>query len=38
MTNAQLVAIVDKFLKDNPDKWHLPAAELVWLAFLDLVC
>lgn len=36
MTRAQVGAIVDKFLKDNPAKWHDSAGSLIWEAFTDV--
>ena len=36
MTRAQAGAIVDKFLKDNPAKWHDPAGSLIWEAFTNV--
>ncbi len=34
MAASQLVAIVDKDLKDNPEYWHLPMSNHVWNALL----
>jgi hypothetical protein len=37
MTREQLVAMVDKYLKDHPEKWHLLMPELV-LSALRAAC
>jgi hypothetical protein len=29
------VAIVEKFMNDNPSRWHQPMAILVWLALQE---
>ena len=35
MTNAQVLAIVDKYLRDNPTKWDQWAPVLVWEAIFE---
>jgi GrpB-like predicted nucleotidyltransferase (UPF0157 family) len=36
-TNTQISAIFTKYLKDNPDKWHLPASVAMYNT-LNKVC
>jgi hypothetical protein len=33
MTRRQTFAIVEKFMRDNPAKWHEEMAVLIWSAF-----
>ncbi len=37
MTNKQVVAILNKFLDDNPARWHEPMNILAWAA-IKTVC
>jgi hypothetical protein len=37
MTYAQMIAIVQKYLEDNPYQWHYGMSSLIWTA-LDLAC
>lgn len=32
MSGAQILAIVDKYIADNPAEWHMTTAFLVWKA------
>ena len=36
MTGAQVLAIVEKYVTDNPDKWHEPMALLIWRSMHDV--
>jgi len=33
ITYVQAIAIVDKYMSQNPEEWHQPMAILVWSAF-----
>lgn len=35
MTQGQVLAIVDKYMRDNPDKWHKDMTNLVWYALRE---
>jgi hypothetical protein len=37
MTYGQTVAIVEKYLQDNPSTWHYDMAALAWTA-IDVAC
>ena len=37
MTNEQVTAIVDKYMKDNPQKWHLPTGLLAFNAITEAI-
>ncbi len=34
MINEQVLAIVDKYLKENPEKWDADMTSLIWNAFV----
>jgi hypothetical protein len=33
MTQGQGLAIIDKYIRDNPDKWDRDMSLLIWYAF-----
>lgn len=35
MSDEQIVAIFDKYLRDNPGRWHEPMHTLGWIAMKD---
>lgn len=35
MTDTQLLAMVDKYMTENPDKWHMPMNILMWSMIQD---
>lgn len=36
-TNTQISAILEKYLRDNPDQWHIPVPYIISMA-LEKVC
>ena len=37
MTNEQVTAIVDKYMEDNPQEWHLPMSYLAFTAITKAI-
>ena len=35
-TNSQLAAVLEKWLRENPSRWHEPCNFLTWVAISDM--